>query len=75
VGTDVFALIAEWEPMVAGFRGARGLGFYRDANVAHNDAFRAAQAAGRARPEPPERLEPRVRRGGPVLRGRCSTGT
>jgi hypothetical protein len=58
VGTDVFALIAEWEPMVADFQAARGLDFYWDANAAHDDAFLAAQAAGRSTPEPPERLLP-----------------
>jgi hypothetical protein len=56
VGTDIFALVTQWEPMVADFRAARGLDFYWDVNAADNDAFLAAQAAGRPVPEPPERL-------------------
>ncbi|WP_283136280.1 hypothetical protein [Rhizohabitans arisaemae] len=56
MGTDVFALITKWEPMVADVRVARGLDFYREANAAYNDAFLAAQAARQPTPEPPERL-------------------
>jgi hypothetical protein len=58
VGTDVFALITQWDPIVADFRAARSLDFYWDAYDPYNDAFLAAQAAGRPTPEPPEQLLP-----------------
>jgi hypothetical protein len=46
MGTDVFALTTRWEPMVAAFRSAGGLGFYWDANARHNEEPRATWAAG-----------------------------
>ncbi|WP_255953123.1 hypothetical protein [Streptomyces odontomachi] len=46
MGTDVFALITDWEPMVDAFRTAGDFEFYWDANARQNDRFLAAQAAG-----------------------------
>lgn len=47
MGTDVFALVTRWEPMVAAFRAARGLGFYWDANARQNEELEAARVAGK----------------------------
>ncbi|MBC6461337.1 hypothetical protein [Actinomadura sp. HBU206391] len=50
MGTDVFALVTHWEPMVAAFRAAGGLDFYWEANVRQNEELQAAWAAGRSAP-------------------------
>jgi hypothetical protein len=46
VGTDVFALVTEWEPMVTACRTAKGMDFYWDAVGRQNDLLWAAQEAG-----------------------------
>jgi hypothetical protein len=47
MGTDVFALITRWEPMVEAFRSTGSLDFYWDANARQNEIYFAAQAAGK----------------------------
>ena len=52
MGLDVFALVTQWEPAVAAYRAAGGLGFYWDANVARNERFTAGDESD-ALPELP----------------------
>jgi hypothetical protein len=44
---DVYALITQWDPMVAAYRDAGGLGFFWDANLRQIEELDAAEAAGK----------------------------